>query len=57
MAGFSEAKEMILHEVLELPFGRPSPDRFSRVIQALNPVAFAAFLSGLPPISGLGARL
>ncbi len=46
MADFAEAKEETLREFLELPFGTPSHDTFSRVFQALDPEAFAVFFVG-----------
>lgn len=46
MADFADAKEDTLREFLELPFGTPSHDTFSRVFQALDPEAFAVFFVG-----------
>ena len=43
MADFAAAKEETLRDFLTLPFGTPSHDTFSRVFQALDPVAFVAF--------------
>jgi len=45
MADFAEAKEETLREFLQLPFGTPSHDTFSRVFQALDPEAFAVFFA------------
>jgi len=42
MADFAEAKCDVLGEVLELKYGTPSHDTFSRVFRLLDPVSFEA---------------
>ena len=42
MADFAEAKSELLGEVLDLKYGTPSHDTFSRVFRMLDPVSFEA---------------
>ena len=42
MADFAEAKSDLLGEVLDLKYGTPSHDTFSRVFRMLDPVSFEA---------------
>lgn len=42
MADFAEAKSDVLGEILDLKYGTPSHDTFSRVFRMLDPVSFEA---------------
>ena len=65
MAEFGESRLEALREVVDLPYGAPSHDTFSRVFRLLDPAelatAFSAFMSalrkelGLPPPKGVVA--
>lgn len=53
---FGRSKERILRKFLELPWGVPSHDTFSRVFRALDPAAFAQVLVRFAEAFGRVAR-
>lgn len=56
MALFGRAKERFLRQFLELPYGVPSHDTFSRVFRALDPEAFATVLERFAAAFAKAAR-
>jgi predicted transposase YbfD/YdcC len=58
VADFTEDREMELCEIVDLPYGAPSHDTFSRLLRLLDPTelakAFAAFMTALRAGLGLG---
>lgn len=59
VADFAAAHEEELSEIVELPYGAPSHDTFSRLLRLLDPAelakAFTAFMTALRAELGLGA--
>jgi hypothetical protein len=59
VADFASDREQELSEIVDLPYGTPSHDTFSRLFRLLDPAelakAFTAFMTGLRTELGLGA--
>ncbi len=59
VADFTEGRENELCEIVDLPYGAPSHDTFSRLFRLLDPAelanAFTAFMTALRAEFGLGA--
>lgn len=56
MALFGRSKERILRRFLDLPYGIPSHDTFSRLFRALDPEALGALLARFTDAFGAAAR-